>query len=142
MYSKEEAKQVRQQFWTMFGKRYDRKWLLYNTKVKDIVLKFTFEDRRALVSIDIEHTDDLYRAYYFEKLVSLQAILKEEVSEHIILDDSYELESGKHISRAYIMLEGVKIQKKTQWPEVYEFYYTYMDRMELFFWEYKDFIEN
>lgn len=40
------------------------------------------------------------------------------------------------------MLEGVKIQKKTQWPEVYEFFYTYMDKLELFFWEYKDFIES
>tara|TARA_R110002012_G_C11434126_1_gene589783 strand:- start:125 stop:553 length:429 start_codon:yes stop_codon:yes gene_type:complete len=142
MYSREEAKLVRQQFWTMFGKRYDRKWLLYNTKIKDVVLKFSFEDRRALVSIDIEHDETFYREYYFEKLLSLQAILKEEVSPDIILDADYVLESGKQISRVYVMLEGVKIQKKTQWPEVYEFFYTYMDKLELFFWEYKDFIES
>ncbi|MGJ8685136.1 MAG: DUF4268 domain-containing protein [Nonlabens sp.] len=142
MYSREEAKEIRQQFWTMFGKRYDRKWLLYNTKIKDIVLKFSFEDRRALVSIDIEHDEEFYRDYYFEKLVSLQAILKDEVSQEIILDADYVLESGKHISRAYIMLEGVKIQKKTQWPQVYEFFHEHMDRLETFFWEYKDFIES
>jgi len=142
MYSREEAKQVRQQFWTMFGKRYDRKWLLYNTKIKDIVLKFSFEDRRALVSIDIEHDDEVYRAYYFDKLISLKSILQQEVSPDIILDDSYVLESGKQISRAYIMLEGVKIQKKTQWPDVYEFFYEHMDKMESFFWEYRDFIES
>jgi len=142
MYSKEEAKQIRQQFWTMFGKRYGRKWLLYNTKVKDIVLKFSFEDRRAIVSIDIEHDDEIYRSYYFEKLQSLKSILEKEVSSDIIMDTDYVLESGKQISRAYIMLEGVKIQKKTQWPDVYEFFYKYMDRLELFFLEYKDFIES
>lgn len=99
MYSREEAKLVRQQFWTMFGKRYDRKWLLYNTKIKDVVLKFSFEDRRALVSMDIEHDEIFYREYYFEKLISLQSILKEEVSPNIILDADYVLESGKQISR-------------------------------------------
>jgi hypothetical protein len=142
MYSKEEAKNVRQQFWTMFGKRYDRKWLLYDTKLKDINLKFSFEDRRALVSIDINHDDAIFRAYYYEKLISLKNIIKEEVSEELIFEENYILESGKTISRVFVMYEGVKIQKQTDWPEVYEFFYTYMDRLELFFREYKDFIDD
>ncbi|AUC80232.1 DUF4268 domain-containing protein [Nonlabens sp. MB-3u-79] len=142
MYSKEEAKNVRQQFWTMFGKRYDRKWLLYDTKLKDINLKFSFEDRRALVSIDITHDDTIFRAYYYEKLISLKNIMKEEVSEELIFEENYILESGKTISRVFVMYEGVKIQKQTDWPEVYEFFYTYMDRLESFFREYKDFIDD
>jgi hypothetical protein len=142
MYSKEEAKNVRQQFWTMFGKRYDRKWLLYDTKLKDINLKFSFEDRRALVSIDINHDDAIFRAYYYEKLISLKNIMKEEVSEELIFEENYILESGKTISRVFVMYEGVKIQKQTDWPEVYEFFYTYMDRLESFFREYKDFIDD
>jgi hypothetical protein len=142
MYSKEEAKNVRQQFWTMFGKRYDRKWLLYDTKLKDVVLKFSFEDRRALVSIDVNHDDTIFRAYYYEKLISLKNIMKEEVSEELIFEENYILESGKTISRVFVMYEGVKIQKQTDWPEVYEFFYTYMDRLESFFREYKDFIDN
>ena len=142
MYSKEEAKNVRQQFWIMFGKRYDRKWLLYDTKLKDVVLKFSFEDRRALVSIDVNHDDTIFRAYYYEKLISLKNIMKEEVSEELIFEENYMLESGKTISRVFVMYEGVKIQKQTDWPEVYEFFYTYMDRLESFFKEYKDFIDN
>ncbi|MFT4838522.1 MAG: hypothetical protein ACJAWA_001768 [Nonlabens sp.] len=142
MYSKEEAKNVRQQFWTMFGKRYDRKWLLYDTKLKDINLKFSFEDRRALVSIDINHDDAIFRAYYYEKLISLENIMKEEVSDELVFEENYILESGKTISRVFVMYEGVKIQKQTDWPEVYQFFYTYMDRLESFFREYKDFIDN
>jgi hypothetical protein len=142
MYSKEQAKNIRQQFWTMFGKRYDRKWLLYDTKLKDVILKFSFEDRRALVSIEITSDDTIFRAYYYEKLISLKNIMKEEVSDELIFEENYILESGKTISRVFVMYEGVKIQKQTDWPEVYDFFYTYMDRLELFFREYKDVIES
>ncbi|AGC77684.1 uncharacterized protein DUF4268 [Nonlabens dokdonensis] len=141
MYSKQEAKQIRQQFWTMFGKRYDRKWMLYDTKLKDVVLKFSFEDRRALVSIDITHEDAIFRAYYYEKLLSLKSILLEEVNNELIFEENYQLESGKIISRVFVMLEGVKIKKQTDWPDVYEFYYENMSKLEAFFIEYKDFIE-
>jgi hypothetical protein len=142
MYSKEQAKNIRQQFWTMSGKRYDRKWLLYDTKLKDVILKFSFEDRRALVSIEITPDDAIFRAYYYEKLISLKNIMKEEVSDELIFEENYILESGKTISRVFVMYEGVKIQKQTDWPEVYDFFYTYMDRLELFFREYKDVIES
>jgi hypothetical protein len=141
MYSKEEAKKIRQQFWIMFSKRYDRKWMLYDTKLKDVVLKFSFEDKRALVSIDITHEDDIFRAYYYEKLLSLKSILLEEVNPDFIFEENYQLESGKIISRIFVMLEGVKIQKQTHWPDVYEFYYENMSKLEAFFIEYKDFIE-
>jgi hypothetical protein len=141
MYSKEEAKKIRQQFWIMFGKRYDRKWMLYDTKLKDVVLKFSFEDKRALVSIDITHEDDIFRAYYYEKLLSLKSILLEEVNPDFIFEENYQLESGKIISRIFVILEGVKIQKQTHWPDVYEFYYENMSKLEAFFIEYKDFIE-
>ncbi len=142
MYSKEEAKQVRQDFWTFFGKRYDRKWTLYNTKIKDIVLKFSMEDPRAIVSIDIEHADEIFRQYYFEKFISLQTIMRQEVSEDLIFEQNYTLESGKVISRIYIYREPYKITRKTDWPAVYESFYEYMDKMESFFWEYRDFIED
>lgn len=142
MYSKEEAKQLRQQFWTMFGKRYDRKWLLYQTKIKDVVLKFSFEDRKAIVSIDITPDDSFFREYYFEKLMSLKSLMLDEVDAALVFDDAYLLPSGKLISRIYVMLEGVKIQKQSDWPMVYEFYYEKMDKLERFFLEYKDFIKE
>jgi hypothetical protein len=142
MYSKEEAKNRRHQFWTMFGKRYDRKWLLYDTKIKDVHLKFSFEHSRAVVSIDITHDDAFYRDYYYDKLLSLKNIMLEEVSNDLIFDEHYSLESGRIISRVYVILEGVKIQKQTDWPQVYEFFYTYMDALESFFIDYKYFIEE
>lgn len=142
MFSKEEAKQRREQFWTMFGKRYQRKWILYDTKIKDIALAFSFEDNRAMVSLDLVHNESFFRSYYWEKIQSLQTILLDTVDNELIFDPGYVLSSGKEISRVYIFLEGVKIQKQTDWPIVYDFFFKYMDLFEQFFWEYKDLLEE
>lgn len=142
MYSKEEAKLVRQQFWTLFGKRYDRKWIRYHTKMKDVVLKFEFEDRKAIVALDLEHSDPFYRSYYFEKICSLKSILQDEFEEEVLFDENYVLANGKTIARIYVYKEGVKIQRKTDWPEVYEFFYDQMNRLEHFFMDYKEIIDS
>lgn len=140
MFNKEESKKIRQDFWIFFGKRYPRKWLLYDTKVKEINLKFSFDNKKAMVSFDIETHDDLIKAYYFEKFESLKNLLKAEISEDIILEEDYLRSSGKVISRIYIEKTGVNIHNKTQWPEVFDFFKENMEKFELFWYEYQDFI--
>ena len=142
MFSKEEAKQVRQDFWTFFGKRYHRKWTLYDTKLKDINLKFSMENNQAIVSLDIEHDDDIFRHYYFEKFESFKSVMKDEISPDLVFEREHILESGKVISRIYVLMDNVKITRKTDWQAVYEFFHENMDKLETFFWEYKDFIED
>ncbi|MGB6268291.1 MAG: DUF4268 domain-containing protein, partial [Olleya sp.] len=57
MFSKEESRQIKQLFWTSFGKSFPRKWILYNTKLKGVSFKFYFDNKKALVTLDVE--DDL-----------------------------------------------------------------------------------
>lgn len=140
MFSREESKQIREQFWIFFGKRYPRKWLLYDTKVKEINLKFSFDNQKALVSFDIETHDEVFRQYYYEKFESLSTLLRTEISEEILLEKDYLRSSGKIISRIYIEKTGVNIHNKMNWPEVFEFFNTYMEKFELFWYEYQDFI--
>ena len=142
MYSREESKKVRQAFWTSFGRNYPRKWLLYNTRIKDLSLKFTFTRRIAEVSIDLDATDEIMRQYYFEKLQSLQTILKEEFLPDAAFAKEYELENGKIISRIYVTKEGVNIHNMKQWPEVQNWLAEKMNALEIFFLEYRDFIEQ
>lgn len=142
MYSREESKKIRQEFWTSFGRNYPRKWLLYNTRIKDFSLKFTFSRRIAEVSIDLDATDEILRLYYFEKLQSLQTILKEEFLPEAIFAEAYELENGKIISRIFVTKEGVNIHNKKDWPVVQEWLAEKMDALERFFFEYRDFIEQ
>ena len=142
MFIKEESKQLRQEFWTSFGKEFPRKWILYNTKIKEIQLKFTFTRKYAQVSLDVTDPDDLIRAYYFEKLQSLQKILNSEYLPEIIYDENYELPEGKIISRIYVQIENVSIHSKKDWPLVKEFLARNMMLLEEFFIDFVDFIKN
>jgi len=40
MFSKEEAAQLRKDFWIAFGKSFPRKWLKYNTQIKGFSFNF------------------------------------------------------------------------------------------------------
>ena len=138
MFSKAESKKLRQQFWTSFGIVFRRKWLLYNTGIKELELKFTFNRKFAQVSIDVIDEDPLIREYYFEKLLSLKKILTTEYLPNSIFEEEYELPEGKVISRVYVQLDGISIHNRNQWPEAMKFLNDNMEQMEAFFVEYKD----
>lgn len=142
MFSKEEAKKLRQEFWTSFGKEYPHKWLLYNTGLKEIQLKFTFERKYAQVSLDIISEDALITEYYFEKLESLKAILESDYLPEIIFDSEYELPEGKIVARIYVHKDHVSIYNKKDWPRVKEFLYQKMIHLEDFFKDFSDFLKS
>ncbi|WP_025667430.1 DUF4268 domain-containing protein [Aquimarina megaterium] len=142
MFSKSESKQIRQEFWTSFGKEYPRKWVLYNTKIKDVTLKFTFTTKKAQVSIDIEPYDKIIKAYYYDKFISLKKILTSEFIEDIIYNEFYELDSGKVISRIYVEIDNVSIHNRNTWSETMAFLSKNMDKLEEFFLEYKEYISD
>ncbi|WP_298248191.1 DUF4268 domain-containing protein [uncultured Christiangramia sp.] len=142
MFSREEAKQIRQEFWTSFGKEFPHKWLLYDTKMKEIQLKFSFEHKVAQVSLDITDADELLRDYYFEKLLSLKTVLKDSYLPEIIFVKDYVLPEGKTVSRIYVEKEGVNIYNKKFWPEVKQFLAENMLKLEEFFDDFQDFIKD
>lgn len=140
MFSKEESRQLRELFWTSFGKSFPRKWILYDTKLKGFSFKFHFDTKTALVALDLE--DDLEnRITYWEKLESLKSILKEYLPE-VIFEEEYFLKNGKEISRVYVPFQHkVSIHNKNSWRDVMEFFNEKMALFEVFFEEYKDFID-
>lgn len=142
MFSKEESKKIREEFWTSFGKQYPRKWLLYNTRIKELQLKFSFTNSEAKVSMDISSRDEIIRSYYYEKLTSLKSILIEEYLPDAVFEENLILPEGKVISSVYVLLPGVNINSKKDWPFVSTFFQKKMDQLEIFFREYEDYIRD
>jgi len=138
MFSKEESKRLRQDFWISFGKSYPRKWILYDTKIKGLSLKFHFDLKNAKVSMDIELSDLERRIYLWEKLLSLKSILVAEYLPDAIFEDSFVLENQKEISRVYIEKKGVSIHDKNTWRGTMEFFNETMLQFEDFFRDFKD----
>ncbi len=141
MFSKEESKILRQEFWTSFGKSFPRKWILYNTKIKDFSFKFYFDTKKAIVTIDIEGSID-NRIQYFEKITSLKSLLINEYINDLIFEDIYILDNYKEISRIYIQKDGVSIHNKNTWRETMEFLNINMIKFEAFFEDYKEVIRS
>ncbi len=142
MFSKEESRLLRQEFWTSFGKSFPRKWILYDTKIKGFSFKFHFDTKKALVALDLE--DDLEnRINYWEKLLSMRSILEEDYISNLIFEEEYYLENGKEISRIFIALDKkVSIHNKNSWQDTMEFFNEYMSKFEAFFEDYKEIIKN
>ena len=142
MFSKEESRLLRQEFWTSFGKSFPRKWLLYNTKIKGLSLKFHFDTKSALIALDLEdHLEN--RINCWEKLVALKNILQNEYLPDVIYEEEYFLENGKEISRIYLPLEQkVSMHNKNTWRDVMVFFNKNMSLLEAFFEEYRDVIKS
>jgi len=142
MYSKKEALFIKKEFWVAFASVYPRKWLLYDTKIKDVTFKFYVDNKKALVLLDIEPKDEELRKIYFEKIESLKAILLEEYLPEAIFERNFYLENGKVISRIWIEKSGVSLNNKNTWGEIFKFFNETMDAFERFFYEYEEYIKD
>ncbi len=142
MFSKEDSKRLRQDFWISFGKSYPNKWVLYDTKIKGLSLKFHFDLKMAMVSLDIETSDLDQRIKLWEKIVSLKSILIDEYLPKAEFQDFYLLENKKEISRIYVSIANVSIHNKNTWQETMQFLNQQMIHLENFFTEYQDIIDS
>lgn len=142
MYSKEEALLIKKEFWTAFAEAYPRKWLLYDTKIKDVTFKFYIDNKKAQVLLDIEPKDEEKRKIYYEKIESLKTILHEDYLSEAILERNYYLENGKVISRIWVELPGVSLNNRSYWPAIFDFFSITMTQFELFFFEHEDYIKD
>lgn len=142
MYSKEEAQKIKIEFWTQFSDRYPRKWLLYNTKIKDVSFKFFVDNKKAMVMLDIEPKDDEKRNIYYEKMESLKDLLHSDYVADTIFEKNYFLDNGKCISRIWVELNNVSINNRSTWLTIHDFFNEKMTAFELFFYEYEEYIKD
>lgn len=142
MYSKQENQKLKQEFWVTFAEKYPRKWVLYDTKIKDFSFKFFVDNTKAQVSIEIEPRNEEKRLAYFEKMVALKNILEEEFVKDLVYQRNYTLENGKTISKIWVEKNQITVSNKNYWNEIYDFFNSKMNALELFYAEYDEFIKD
>jgi hypothetical protein len=142
MYSKEENQKLKHEFWVEFAQKYPRKWVLYDTKIKDFSFKFYVENTKAQVHIDIEMRNKELRMQYFEKLVSLKNILEDEFIKDLVFERNLTLENGKTISRIWVEKMNVSVSNRKYWDETFDFFYEKMNALELFYLDYDEFVKD
>jgi len=142
MYSKEESQRIKREFWVEFSEKYPRKWVLYDTKIKDFSFKFYVDNKKAQVIIDIEQRNDEKRTIYFGKIESLKNILEEDFVKDLVFEKDFTLENGKTISRVWVEKNGVSVSNRKYWDEIFDFYNEKMHSLEMFYLEYGDYIRD
>lgn len=130
MYSREELKALKKEFWEGFGdyasqlpvmrfKR--RKFLLHNTKLKGVSLKFDATRDGAFVILEISAKDrDLHHRLY-EHFLRYKVILEEDFSEGLIWERNYLLDTGHSVSRIYTMRSDIDLHRREHWSSFYLF---------------------
>jgi hypothetical protein len=150
MFSKEEAKEIREEFWDQFrrvsaGKRVRKNlpgsWMLSNTGIKALNLRFHVDRKVAQVGIDLETRNMDKRIELFEKLESVKNLLEKAMESPMIWELEYIRENGKSVSRIYLEQEGVDIYNRDTWPRAHRFMYGNMMKLETFYREYRDYFK-
>ena len=143
MFSKEESASLRKEFWTSFGKSFPRKWLLYNTKIKDFSFKFVADKKEALVCLDIESFDKTKNELLFDQVLEVKSYLTEDYIPDVVFDELYPLSSGKIIHRIYVTYNGeFNIHNKDTWQGAFLFFNEAMHQFEEFYEDFEDFIKR
>ena len=131
MYSKQEASQLKQEFWTNFGhymapilsadgERIN--WINYKTGEKGIYFKMNADNKTAFIGIELWHKDTEIQELYFQQFLQLRKILEEALGEEWKWALHTQDENGQTISRIYKELPGVSIFKKESWPDLISFF--------------------
>lgn len=131
MYSKQQASQLKQEFWTVFGQYMTPvlsaegekiNWINYKTGEKDIYFKMQANNKTAFIAIEITHKDAGIQQLYFEQFAELKKIMENVLEEQWTWQLHITSENGKLISRIFKQMESVSIFKKEEWPLLISFF--------------------
>lgn len=139
MYSKDELKSLKLEFWESFASfcevqpyLKDRKkvWTLYNTKVKGVEMKFDVTRSGAYVILEVNHRQEDLRLEMFERLTWYKDTLEQDFAEPLTWDICFTRETGKEVARIYISKEGIDFHRREHWGEFFTFMASQMYLLE------------
>ena len=151
MYSKEEAKLLRKEFWVIFARRCEivpelmhkkKKWIFYDTGLSGIDLKFDVTRNEAIVMIELNSRMESRRLEIYETLQKYQKFIEEGFSEPLIWDFCFTRESGQEVCRIYRSMSNVDFHRRNQWPDIFNFFIENMLMLENNLMELKDILES
>jgi hypothetical protein len=130
MYSRKEASQVRQEFWTTFGKYMQPvlssggekvNWINYKTGAKNIYFRM-HAGKGASVAIELRHADAILREEYYNRFLELRSLFNNITGEKWTWHKEVKDEHGRIISRIDTTIEEVNVFNKADWPALISFF--------------------
>ena len=139
MYSKDELKNLKLEFWESFAafcevqpylRGRKKMWALYDTKVKGVELKFDATRDGAFVILEVNHRGEEARLEMFERLTWYKDTLEMDFPEGLIWDICFVRDTGKQVARIYTSKSGIDFHRRQDWGEFFSFMASQMYLLE------------
>lgn len=150
MFTKEEEKAIRIEFWQKLENRTRRLpgqkgrkkfWIFDRTGIKGLDLRFDVDRKMAAVALEINIKSEEKRLQLFEKLQAAKTIFNEHFEKPPIWDFAYEKPTGELVCRVYTKQDG-DILNKEKWSQMNYFLIDNMMKFEAAFLEVKDYLQS
>jgi hypothetical protein len=148
MYTEEEAKQLRLQFWEQFGKccrvhpqlsQRRKNFLLHRTKISGVALRFEAGRKGVRVILELGQRNEDIRLKAFEILQNYKAVIEDGFPAGLNWEFYHQREdSEKEVCRIYTGMENADIHDQNEWPAIYNFFIENMLRLEENFLQMRD----
>ncbi|HET7898793.1 MAG TPA: DUF4268 domain-containing protein [Flavisolibacter sp.] len=141
MYSKQEAAQLKQEFWTAFGQYLSPilsadgekvNWVNYKTGEKDIHFRMQVDNLKAAIGIELTHRDAGIQQLYYEQIGELRKFLEEATGEEWQWRLHTTDDHGRTVSKIFTEKDGVSVFKKEDWPQLISFFKQRMLALDAF----------
>lgn len=139
MYSKDELKNLKLEFWESFAafcevqpylRGRKKIWTLYDTKVKGVELKFDTTREGAFVILEVNHRGEEARLEMFERLTWYKDTLETDFPEGLTWDICFVRDTGKQVARIYTSKSGIDFHRRQDWGEFFSFMASQMYLLE------------
>jgi len=146
MYSKKEASQLREAFWTAFGQYMSPipssegekiNWVNYKTGEKFIQFRMWAVGKSAGISIDITGKEAGIRQLLFEQLLQFRSLLTSHLEEEWNWQEQYRDEDGRELARVATQLDDVSVFRQEDWPQLISFFKPRIMALDAFWSEVK-----
>ena len=149
MYSKDELRELKKEFWEGYG-NYCRNLLemknrkdnfLLNTKIKGVEFKYDANREGAFVILEINLKDENERLRKFEQFEKYRVLMEEEFPEGLTWDFVYVREAGNEVCRIYSHKSAIDIHRRSDWLEFFRFMSLEMLKLERAFLQIRELIQ-
>lgn len=150
MYSKEDMKALRIDFWGKLQGQMEKmrnphgskvNWMNYNTNIKHLYFRMEADENGARLCIDLQFPDKGIRELYYEQFQEFQDMLSSKFK-YLEWYPEWEHWNGKQISRIVVEQAGTDIRNKQDWDKMHLFLKLNFAKLDEFWVEFGEVFKN
>lgn len=151
MYSKEELREIRTEFWNDFKKHMQQfrssngrrmNWLNYPSEVPNVYIRLHADNHGIAFSFDIQGKDEGIRAILWEQMTELKVVLESEMGNDGEWLERTFSESVGEFSSIRWELNGLRFSNPKHKADIFTFFEDRLIKFDAFYQEFKDILIN